>query len=98
MKAAEFWCATIHPSLMNTILWRMQMRILGALGALVLLLMAHCLVLTYAESNADRESLQKTGEAIRAAFAQGDVDRIMVYHHPEVIKALSFHKYLVGRD
>jgi len=31
-------------------------------------------------------------------FAQGDVDRIMVYHHPEVIKALSFHKYLVGRD
>jgi len=76
----------------------MQMRILGALGALVLLLMAHCLVLTYAESNADRESLQKTGEAIRAAFAQGDVDRIMVYHHPEVIKALSFHKYLVGRD
>ena len=22
----------------------------------------------------------------------------MAYHHPEVIKALSFHKYLVGRD
>jgi ketosteroid isomerase-like protein len=77
----------------------MQMRTLGALAALVLLLMAHCcLVLTYAESNADRESLQKTGEAIRTAFAQGDVDRIMAYHHPEVIKALSFHKYLVGRD
>jgi ketosteroid isomerase-like protein len=76
----------------------MQMRTLGALAALVLLLMAHCLVLTYAESNADRESLQKTGEAIRAAFAQGDADRIMAYHHPEVIKALNFHKYLVGRD
>ena len=74
------------------------MRTLGALAALVLLLMAHCLVLTYAESNADRESLQKTGEAIRAAFAQGDADRIMAYHHPEVIKALNFHKYLVGRD
>src|ERR1700747_2348908 len=83
---------------MNTVSWRMQMRSLGALAALVLLLMAHCLVLTYAESNADRESLQKTGEAIRAAFAQGDADRIMAYHHPEVIKALNFHKYLVGRD
>ena len=37
------------------------MRTLGALATLVLLLMAHCLVLTYAESNADRELLQKTG-------------------------------------
>ena len=33
-----------------------------------------------------------------ARLAQRDVDRIMAYHHPEVIKALSFHKYLVGRD
>ena len=67
---------------MNTVSWRMQMRTLGALAVLVLLLMTHCLVLTYAASNADRESLQKTGEAIRTAFAQGDVDRIMAYHHP----------------
>jgi len=68
------------------------------LAALALLLIAHCLVPAYAESDADRESLQKTGEAIRAAFARGDVDTIMNYHHPEVIKALSFHRYLVGRD
>jgi len=50
------------------------MRTLGALAALILLLMAHRLVLTHAESNADRESLQKTSEDIRTAFAQGDVD------------------------
>lgn len=74
------------------------MKTLKSLAALCLLLMAYCLVLTHAESNSDRESLQKTSEAIRAAFAQGDVDRIMAYHHPDVIKALSFHKYLVGRD
>lgn len=74
------------------------MKTLGRLAALALLLMAHCSVLTNGESNADRESLLKTGEAIRTAFAKSDVDRIMVYHHPDVIKALSFHKYLVGRD
>lgn len=74
------------------------MKTLRSVAALCLLLMAYRVVLTNAESNPDRESLQKTSEAIRAAFAQGDVDRIMAYHHPEVIKALSFHKYLVGRD
>ena len=74
------------------------MNTLRSLTALCLLLTAYCVVLTRAESNPDRESLQKTSEAIRTAFAQSDVDRIMVYHHPDVIKALSFHKYLVGRD
>lgn len=74
------------------------MKTLRSLAPLSLLLMAYCVVLTRAESNPDRESLQKTSEAIRTAFAQGDVDRIMAYHHPDVIKALSFHKYLVGRD
>lgn len=74
------------------------MKTLRSLAALYLLFMANSVVLTRAESNPDRESLQKTSEAIRTAFAQGDVDRIMAYHHPDVIKALSFHKYLVGRD
>ena len=74
------------------------MKTFRSLAPLSLLLMAYCVVLTHAESNLDRESLQKTSEAIRTAFAQGDVDRIMAYHHPDVIKALSFHKYLVGRD
>jgi ketosteroid isomerase-like protein len=46
----------------------------------------------------DRESLKKTSEAIRAAFARGDIEAIMAYHHPDVAKALSYDKYLIGRD
>jgi ketosteroid isomerase-like protein len=49
-------------------------------------------------SEKDRESLRKTSEAIRAAFARGDVEAIMAYHHTNVIKALSADKYLNGRD
>ena len=74
------------------------MKTLRSLTALCLVLMAYCVVLARAESNPERESLQKTSEAIRTAFAQSDVDKVMVYHHPDVIKALSFQKYLVGRD
>ncbi|WP_433973100.1 YybH family protein [Tunturiibacter lichenicola] len=43
-----------------------------------------------------RESLKQTGDAIRSAFARGDVAGILAYHHPEVIKALSYQKYLNG--
>ena len=74
------------------------MNALKRLTALCFLLMAYCVFLARAESNPDRESLERTSEAIRTAFAQSDVDKIMVYHHPDVIKALSFHKYLVGPD
>jgi len=52
----------------------------------------------FAGSKNDRESLRKTGEAIRAAFARGDLDAVMAYHHPDVIKALAQDKYLVGRE
>jgi len=52
----------------------------------------------YAGSKGDRESLEKTDEAIHAAFARGDIDTIMAYHHPDVIKALQYNKYLVGRN
>jgi hypothetical protein len=51
-----------------------------------------------ADSDTDREALEKTGAAIRAAFAAGDVATAMKYHHPEVIKALAYNKVLVGRD
>jgi len=43
-----------------------------------------------------RNSLRKTGEAIRSAFAKGDVKEILAYHHPEVIKALAYQNYIVG--
>jgi ketosteroid isomerase-like protein len=48
--------------------------------------------------NTDRNSLEKTSEAIRAAFARGDIATIMAYHHPDVIKSLSYGNYLIGRD
>jgi ketosteroid isomerase-like protein len=51
----------------------------------------------YAGTKKDRDSLEETSKAIRAAFARGDLDTIMQYHHPSVIKALSKDKYLVGR-
>lgn len=46
----------------------------------------------------DREALEKTSEGIRAAFARGDVAAILAYHHPEVVKALSFEKTIHGRQ
>ncbi len=48
--------------------------------------------------DADRESLRKTSEAILAAFARGDIPAIMSYHHPGVVKSLSYGNYLNGRD
>jgi ketosteroid isomerase-like protein len=53
---------------------------------------------SYVGTDQDRAALQKTGEAIRAAFARGDIETIMAYHHPDVIKTLSYDKYLLGRD
>jgi ketosteroid isomerase-like protein len=52
----------------------------------------------FAQSDADRAAVEKTGAAIRAAFAAGDVAAAMRYHHPEVRKALAYDKVLVGRE
>lgn len=52
----------------------------------------------FAGSKHDQESLRKTGAAIRAAFARGDIDAVVAYHHPDVIKALGPDRYLVGRE
>ena len=48
--------------------------------------------------DADRGALEKTSECIRAAFAVGDVQTIMRYHHPQVNKTLSFNKVLLGHE
>jgi ketosteroid isomerase-like protein len=53
---------------------------------------------TATRSSNDREALEKTSEGIRAAFARGDVAAILAYHHPEVVKALSFEKTINGRE
>ena len=74
------------------------MKILRSLTAVAFLFLACSTGDTYAGPDKDRELLQKTSEGIRSAFARGDVATIMAYHHPDVIKALSFRKYLTGRD
>jgi|SRR5215472_6387737 len=74
------------------------MKILRSLTAVVLLFLACSMGDTHAGPEKDRELLQKTSESIRAAFARGDVAAVMAYHHPDVIKALNFHRYLTGRD
>jgi ketosteroid isomerase-like protein len=51
-----------------------------------------------ASTDTDRMALEKTFASIRAGFAAGDVESVMTYHHPQVRKALSFDKVLVGRD
>jgi ketosteroid isomerase-like protein len=50
------------------------------------------------KTNNDRDSLDKTSEAIRAAFSRGDVATILAYHHPDVVKALRYGQVISGRD
>jgi ketosteroid isomerase-like protein len=50
------------------------------------------------ETDSDRKALEQTSIAIRSAFASGDIPSIILYHHPDVIKALGYNKYLKGRD
>ena len=52
----------------------------------------------HVQLNTDQNALEKTSEAIRAAFAVGDIVTIMAYHHPDVVKSLSYGNYLIGRD
>jgi ketosteroid isomerase-like protein len=68
-------------------------------STIVALLALACFVgNAYAASEKDRHALEKTSEAIRTAFARGEIATVMAYHHPDVIKALSFRRYLNGRD
>ena len=52
----------------------------------------------FGDDKADRAAIEKTGEAVRAAFARGDIPAILSYHHPDVTKALAYSRYLVGRS
>jgi ketosteroid isomerase-like protein len=66
--------------------------------AIALIAVACFVINTHARTDADRESLEKTSEAIRAAFARGDIPAIMSYHHPDVIKSLNYGHFLNDRD
>ena len=45
-----------------------------------------------------RQEILDHGQAIRDAFAAGDLDGIRALHHPEVIKALGYTNLQQGRD
>lgn len=44
------------------------------------------------------KQISATGLAVREAFKNGDVETIKRYHHPDVIKALSYNNLKVGRE
>ncbi len=52
----------------------------------------------FSGNQAERDSLKNTSIAIRAAFSKGDVDRILLFHHPDVIKSLDYHSYQKGKE
>ncbi len=66
--------------------------------AIALIAVGSFAINSHARTDADRESLEKTRDAIRAAFARGDVPAIMSYHHPDVVKSLSYGHFLNDRD
>ncbi len=51
----------------------------------------------FEKKSEDLAALTKTADSVRAAFFSGDVETVMKYHHPEVIKAIGPDKLLVGR-
>lgn len=44
----------------------------------------------------DREAIIETNKKIRTAFANGNIEEILRYHHPDVEKAFSWNDYQVG--
>lgn len=44
-----------------------------------------------------QKALDETSRGISAAYARGDIDAVMAYHHPDIVKALSYSRMLVGR-
>lgn len=45
----------------------------------------------------DKKDLQRTTQAIRDAFARGDVDAIVALHHPDVVKYFGGKNVVTGR-
>lgn len=41
--------------------------------------------------------IKETGRLIREAFSNSDIETIRSFHHPEVVKALSYDIHLIGR-
>lgn len=63
----------------------------------VCLIVFSILTVALTDDKADRAAIEKTSEAVRGAFARGDIPAILSYH-PDVTKALAYNRYLVGRN
>lgn len=51
-----------------------------------------------AENEIIKQEILSNGTAIRKAFSEGDVEKIRLLHHPDVIKALGYNDLKTGRD
>ena len=49
-------------------------------------------------SQADRQSLERTTQAIRDGFARGDVAAVVALHHPDVVKYFGGANVVTGRQ
>ncbi len=52
----------------------------------------------HAQSENVKDEILKHGEVIRQAFADGDIDKIAILHHPSVVKALGYNDLKNGLD
>ncbi|XLS30095.1 nuclear transport factor 2 family protein [Flavobacteriaceae bacterium M23B6Z8] len=52
----------------------------------------------YCQEDKIKEEILKHGETIRKAFATGDIDKIKLLHHPEVMKALGYNDLKMDRE
>lgn len=51
-----------------------------------------------AQEKGDQAAFDKLRKDLTLAFADGDTAMIRAYHHPDVVKALSYKKFINGRD
>lgn len=88
-------CITIirHPPILNTIR-NMKRATSFLLGWYLLALCCQCA----AQAKGDQAAFDKLRKDLTMAFATGDTATIRAYHHPDVVKALSYHKFINGRD
>jgi hypothetical protein len=45
-------------------------------------------------SASDLDAIERTSDAVKAAYASGDAKVIMALHHPDVVRAINFNKLL----
>lgn len=51
-----------------------------------------------AETTAEFERIEATNREVRDAFKEGDIERIALFHHENVIKSLGPDRYFEGKD